>query len=139
MFCSHFHKSPPPPPPPPPPRPTNGWLFLTSGAAIEVAAGAAVDFGGRQWATRLVGANSLQLSIMSTTDDGRQRVADRMEGVAHEVAKRMEDVEALKARRMKLTADMEQVLELACWLFACRLAPCADRSFLVVRAVRGSK
>ena len=73
-----------------------------------MAAGATVEFGGRQWATRLVG-SSLELSVVTTNDDGRQRVEKRMEGVAHEVLKRTEDVEALKAKQMKLAADMEEV------------------------------
>ena len=56
-----------------------------------------------------MGASSLELSILTTNDDGLQRVAKQMEGVVHEVAKRTEDVEALKAKQMKLAADTEEV------------------------------
>ena len=90
--------------------PSNGWLFLTSGPAIEVAAdGGTTRLGATQWATRIVDGGSLELSTMTTSDDGRERVAQRMENVAHEVRHRQAEVEALQAKQMALTTAMEEV------------------------------
>ena len=92
-------------------RPTNdGYLFLTSGLPLKVAAGAVVELGGRKWATRQLPDGALELSIVTASDDGRQRVAQRMDATAHEQKQRQAEVEALKLQQTQLMADMEEVL-----------------------------
>ena len=67
------------------PRPINGWLFLTSGASIEVVDGATIDLGGKQWGVRMSEDGPIELSRATNSDDGRARVAQWMDCVAHEV------------------------------------------------------
>ena len=43
-----------------------------------------VELGGRKWATRQLPDGALELSIVTASDDGRQRVAQRMDAAAHE-------------------------------------------------------
>ena len=51
----------------------------------------------------------LELSIVVTSDDGRERVEQRMDNVAHVLVQRRAEVEALKAQQAKLLAAMEEV------------------------------
>ena len=96
---------------------TTVWLFLTSVDPIEVAHGATIKLGEkiswsghtRQWATRQLDGGVLELSMVTSSDEGREKVAQRMESVAHEVASRKADLEALKAKQLALTTAMEEV------------------------------
>ena len=76
---------------------------------MAVAVGTAIKLGGRSWTTQQAGDGSLILSISTADDDGRQRVDERMDGVAHEVRQRKTEMEALAAQQAHLMAAMHEV------------------------------
>ena len=76
---------------------------------MAVKVGATIKLGGRSWTTQQAGDGSLILSIASADDNGRQRVAQRMENVSHEMKQRRLEFQALAEQQAKLMSAMEEV------------------------------
>ena len=87
-----------------------GYIFMTDGTAgrLQVQDGAAVELGGRLWVAAHTEAG-LCLSIVTAHDDGRQRVAQRVEDNTNEVQHRKLEIEALRALRRQLLLTLEEV------------------------------
>ena len=71
--------------------------------------GTTIDLGGKQWGMRMTEDGPIELSRATTSDDGRVRVAQRMDSIAHEVVQRKAELEALKAQKVELDLAMEKV------------------------------
>ena len=51
----------------------------------------------------------LELSMVTTTDDAPERLAQRMDNMSNEIRHREQEVEALKAQQQGLITAMEEV------------------------------
>ena len=77
---------------------------------MEIADGGEVSLGGRTWTARLAEDAALQLTIVTPSDNGRERVAQRVAGNKHEVQQRNLEIEALGEQQVQLVAAIEEVV-----------------------------
>ena len=88
---------------------SKGILLRTMGRHINVVDGICVKLNGRSWVVELKKDGNLELSICISTNDGRQKVRQRVMDMNTEVQKLKEDVHDLKRQQLLLLDNMEKV------------------------------
>jgi hypothetical protein len=104
---------------------------------VVVTVGTDVRLGGRSWTTQQTAGGALILKSATADDNGRQRVARHMQGVAHEVQLRKTELEALAAQKAKLTSDIEEVSSFCVCSFGRGLSCSPDNALNVERGPGG--